>query len=134
PLPGPDQKAFLYVGDSVVELAPSYRNAANAVYLIDLRETMPDSVVVNNKTYVTNFRSRIPSSTEYKYYSDRVNITFPTRALYDTLYLTTSFRKDTVNHTEIFSIGDNTTPLLTNISVAYKPEKFFLRSKQIGIY
>lgn len=134
PLPGPDQKAFLYVGDSVVELAPSYRNAANAVYLIDLRETMPDSVVVNNKTYVTNFRSRIPSSTEYKYYSDRVNITFPTRALYDTLYLTTSFRKDTVNQTEIFSIGDNTTPLLTNISVAYKPEKFFLRSKQIGIY
>src|SRR5690606_26882391 len=29
---------------------------------------------------------------------------------------------------------DSDIPLLASISVAYKPEKFFLRSKQIGIY
>jgi len=134
PMPGPDQKAFLYTRDSVIQMAPAYRNESNTVYLIDLRNVMPDSVVVNDKTYVTHFRSQIPSDTDYKYYSDRLNITFPVNALYDTLCLTASFRSDPENETEVFSLGDNSIPLLSNISVAYKPEKFFLRSKQIGIY
>lgn len=132
--PGADQKALLYLGGSATEITPDYGDAGNAVYLIDLRKTMPDSVMINDHTYVTHFRSQIPPSTEYKYYSDRINITFPTNALYDTLYLTASFRPDTVNQTEIFSIGDKSVPLRSNISVAYKTEKFFLRSRQIGIY
>src|SRR5690606_21056820 len=134
PMPDPDQKASLYTVDSVIQMAPTYRNETNTVYLIDLRKVMPDSVVVNDKTYVTHFRSQIPPDTEYKYYSDRLNITFPANALYDTLYLTASFRSDPENNTEIFSLGDSNIPLLTRVSIDYKPEKFFLRSKQIGIY
>lgn len=134
PMPGPEQKAFLYTSDSVIQMAPTYHNETSTVYLIDLRTIMPDSVVVNDKTYITHFRSQIPPDTDYKYYSDRLNITFPANALYDTLYLTSSFRSDPENDTEIFALGDSDIPLLASISVAYKPEKFFLRSKQIGIY
>src|SRR5690606_38599901 len=116
PMPGPEQKAFLYTSDSVIQMAPTYHNETSTVYLIDLRTIMPDSVVVNDKTYITNFRSQIPPDTDYKYYSDRLNITFPANALYDTLYLTSSFRSDPENDTEIFALGDSDIPLLASIS------------------
>ncbi len=134
PAPGPEQKAFLYVRDAVEELAPAYGNEAGVVYLVDLRKTLPDSVVVHDKTYVTHLRSRIPPSVEYKYYSDDLNITFPASALYDTLYLSSSYRFNPSDSTEIYVIGDKDIPLRSNISVSLKTKKFYLRSKQIGIY
>jgi len=134
PAPGEDQKAFLYVRDSVVQIEPAYGNQAGMVYLIDLRKVLPDSVIVYDKTYVTNLRSRIPPSVEYKYYSDDLNITFPANALYDTLYFGSSYRINPDDSTEIYVIGDKDIPLRSNISVSLKTKKFYLRSKQIGIY
>src|SRR5690606_39357658 len=77
------QKAFVYMQNSVAEIEPAYGNDGGIVYLVDLRKMLPDSVVVNDKTYVTHLRSRIPPSVEYKYYSDDLNITFPASALYE---------------------------------------------------
>lgn len=138
PAPGPDQKAFLYMHDSmrdsVVQIPPAYGGDGSIVYLVDLRNMLPDSVVVNDKTYVTNLRSRIPPSVEYKYYSDDLNITFPSNSLYDTLYFGASYHINPDDSAEIYVIGDKDVPLRSNISVSLKTRKFYLRSKQIGIY
>src|SRR5690606_41047472 len=112
------QKAFVYMQNSVAEIEPAYGNDGGIVYLVDLRKMLPDSVVVNDKTYVTHLRSRIPPSVEYKYYSDDLNITFPASALYDTLYFSSSYRINPADSTEIYVIGDKDVPLRSNISVS----------------
>lgn len=132
PQPGPDQKAFVYAGDAVRQITPAYYNTVSSVYLVDLRRHLPDSIITNNKTYVTHFRTRVPPLTDYEYYSDRVNIEFPVGALYDTLYLNTSVHKDKTS--EVFTIGDRLIPLRQNIAVSYKPQKLYSRSKRVGVY
>jgi Peptidase family M23 len=129
--PGPDQKATLYANDSVWQITPSYMNQIQSVYLIDLREQLPDSIVVNNETLVTNYRTTIPSTTDYKYYSDRIDIQFPANALYDTLFLNASFGTD---DPETFTVGDRTIPLNRSISISIKPQKEYVRSPQLGVY
>ena len=57
------------------------------VYLIDLRKQQPDSITLCEKVVVPGFKALVPSGVEYKYYSDRIDIRFPDKALYDTLYM-----------------------------------------------
>src|SRR5690606_28865340 len=59
PETGPDQKEFVNWQISVAELEPAYGNDGGIVYHVDMRKMLPDSVVVNDKTYVTHLRSRI---------------------------------------------------------------------------
>ncbi len=122
-------KATLYLKDSVLQMDPSYSNSRRTVYLVDLRKHLPDSIYVSGKMLVTNFKTVIPPATEYKYYSDKVDIEFPANSLYDTLYLNTSFRND-----DSFTIGDRTIPLNQNIKISYQPVKQYSDDKRIGVY
>jgi hypothetical protein len=121
-------KATIYMKDSVVQVEPAYLNSKRTVYLIDLRKQLPDSMVVAGKTLVTDFKTTIPPSTEYKYYSDKVDIEFPANSLYDTLYLNVSFQDD------IFTIGDRTIPLNQNIKVSFSPVKDYGEDKRTAVY
>ncbi len=124
--------AWLYTKGVAREIEPAYYNAVNAVYLVDLRKTLPDSISLCNQSVVTNFKALVPSETEYKYFSDRMDIRFPNKALYDTLYFSANhfIREDSL---EIFSLGPHV-PFSRSISVTLKPTRTYPMSKNTKAY
>src|SRR5690606_26079009 len=116
-------KAYLYK-DGISTLAEAdYYNTHQAVYLIDLRKTVPDSIFVCGVTLHPEIKTVIPSGVEYNYYGEWVDIEFPATALYDTLYFNLSRSRDVVIGEEVFTIGQNTVPLNNTILVSLKPDE-----------
>ncbi len=128
-----NNKAILFSKGAAIEIEPDYFNYNRAVYLIDLRKTIPDSVMVCGKSIATNIDIPIPSGTEYSFYSDNMDIKFPLNTLYDTLYLNTNYTAQK-SGAEIFTIGSPTVPLSKTISVSLKPVKKYSTEKNIGVY
>jgi hypothetical protein len=113
-------------------LASAYKGSNQRVYLVNLKTILPDSIVTCQGTIKFNFKDRIPSESEYKYYSDVMDVEFPVQSLYDTLYLSIVY--DTLNKQENFSIGDRTIPLYKNISITLKPKLNYFQSRDLGLY
>jgi hypothetical protein len=95
------------------KMPPAYRSAAVQTYLVELREHMPDSLTVCGFTRKPGIKSLIAPQVEYSYYSDWLDMSFPSNALFDTLYLGLS--RDTINGT--FTIGRSDVPLNRAIEV-----------------
>jgi hypothetical protein len=125
--------AVLYSPAGQRKIEPDYLNAFRSVYLIDLRKEIPDSVVVCGQSVVPNIKLSIPSSREYNYYSDLMDIQFPDKALYDTVYLNISHRI-TADSTELFTIGAVTAPLDKSIRVTLRPSRPVNWNKSMGVY
>jgi hypothetical protein len=128
-----ENKAVVYIKGSAQEIIPDYANANRAVYLIDLRKSIPDSIAVCGKSVVPKISITIPSGTEYKYYSDMMEVQFPMNAIYDTLYLNTDYRNDQRGN-EIFTIGSRTVPLHKSINVSLKPLGRYNRGLNMSVY
>lgn len=123
--------AQVYVNGAMQTQSPSYSARARNVFLFDLNNIRPDSVVTCAGTWVSGLRDRIPSGTHYKYYSDAIDIDFPAWSLYDTLFLTTSY--DSASR-ETFTIGNRTTPLRHSVKIQLTPKKQYELSKAPGVY
>ena len=126
-------KAMVYTREGSYEIEPDYFNYNRSVYLIDLRKTLPDSIVVCGKSVVPRISVSIPSGTEYKFYSDAMDIEFPLNAIYDTLYLNTDYVQD-INGREVFTIGSRYVPLHKSIGVSLKPSITYPLQKDVGVY
>ena len=111
--------------------APSYSARARNVFLVDLNQEQPDSIVTCSGTWVSNFKDRIPSNTGYRYYSDLINVEFPSRSLYDTLFLSTGY-DSTLRET--FTVGNRITPLQQSVHIQLTPQKEYTLSKTLGVY
>jgi hypothetical protein len=110
----------------------AYRGSNQQVYLINLATTLPDSIHTCQGTITLNFKDRIPSDSEYKYYSDLADIEFPNQALYDTAFLSLDY--DTLNNLESFTLGNRTIPLHKSITVTLKPKLNYFQSRDLGLY
>jgi hypothetical protein len=116
-----DKKALVFHKNQSLEKAADYYNANQSIYLIDLRELLPDSVVTCNGTFTTHLKAIVPSGINYTYYGDWADITFDKEAIYDTLYL--ALQKRSTNDSLIaYRIGDALTPLHKPVSVSLKSE------------
>lgn len=127
------KKAVVYKKDSFREMAPQYYNALKHVYLIDLRKELPDSVVVCGQALIPNIKTTIPSGTEYKYYSERMDVQFPKNALFDTLYFN-ALHQLNPDSTEVFTIGSPFVPLNRGVTVSLKPTGKYGIEKNISVY
>lgn len=110
----------------------NYRGKNQSVYLIDLRQYLPDSIGTCQGTVNYSFQDRIPSETDYTYYSDLLDINFPERSLYDTLFLSISY--DSINKKESFKIGSRLVPLHQPVNVTLKPRILYDVKKDLGVY
>src|SRR6478609_6389620 len=128
-----NNKAILFSKGTTTEIEPDYYNYNRAVYLIDLRKAIPDSVLVCGSSVVTNIKLPVPSGTEYSFYSDNMDIKFPVNTLYDTLYLNTKYNVPKAG-TEVFTIGTPTIPLSKTIGVSLKPTLHYSTEKNVGVY
>jgi hypothetical protein len=126
-------EATVYSKNKKQTLRPSYLNAERSVFLIDIRNGVPDSVSVCGNSVATNIRSIVRPGQAYTYYSDLTDIEFPEGAIYDTLYLTT-YRGLNADSAEVFNIGSRTTPLNKALNVTLRPEKKYDWNKSLAVY
>ena len=126
-------KAQIFLDGMSREVEPNYFNQNQAVYLIDLRKTIPDSIIVCEKTFLPKINATVPSGTEYKFYGNLADITFSQDALYDTIYLNTNY-KLTPGGFEIYTIGNKAVPLNKIISVSLKPRTSYPKQPNMAVY
>jgi len=110
----------------------AYKGKYQSVYLVDLRQYLPDSVSTCQGSINYSFQDRIPSKTGYTYYSDLLDIEFPERSLYDTVFLAVSY--DSLQRKESFKIGSRQVALHQPISVTLKPHYNYTVTKDLGVY
>jgi hypothetical protein len=126
--------AIVYSKSKGARITPDYWNQSRAVYLIDLRKQLPDSVVVCGKSIVPKLKVMVPPGREYQYFSDLLDITFPKESIYDTVYLSIDHKLNPDSSTEMFEIGSRTIPLDRSLRVTYRPTKAVTWSKTKAIY
>ena len=126
-------KARIFLDGMSREVEPNYFNQNQVVYLIDLRKTIPDSVIVCEKSFLPKINATVPSGTEYKFYGNLADITFSQDALYDTMYLNTNY-KLTPGGFEIYTIGNKAVPLNKIISVSLKPRTSYPKQANMAVY
>jgi hypothetical protein len=128
-----DTTARFFVKGIPEVLEPAYFNINRWVYLIDLRKKIPDSVQIFGKSILPAIQAIIPPGTEYKFYSDRMDVEFPIGSLYDTLYFNTNHTQSTVGQ-EVFTIGSRTIPLNKSIHVSLKPLNDYPKDGTYALY
>jgi hypothetical protein len=82
-----------------------------------MRKGLPDSVVTQDVSQSFHFKKLIASNKDDFYEKDSLNILFPAKSLFDTLYLETS-RKG-----ELFTVGKFITPLQESIDIRFTPSQ-----------
>ena len=116
-------------------LEPAYlRNNPSGSYLIDLRDGLPTEIAVGPNHYPVAYHTAIPSEVDYEYFGEKLDIKFPARSLFDTLYLSTEYYYDSSKHQEYFDIADPYTPLRKNITVKLKPASDFYVRGRSNVY
>lgn len=126
-------RAVVYSRDRERIAEPAYYNANRAVYLFDLRNEIPDSVVICNRSVVPKIVATVPSTGQYQYYSDVMDVQFPVSSVYDTVYLNADY-KLFADSSEVFSLGSADIPLNKTIKVAIRPKKDLKWSESMGVY
>ncbi len=126
-------RALVYSRDRERIAEPDYYNNSRAVYLFDLREEIPDSVVVCNRSIAPGIVATVPSKGQYSYYSDRMDVHFPVNAVYDTVYLNAEHRIFP-DSSEVFTLGSPFIPLAKNIKVAIRPARKMQWKQSLGVY
>jgi hypothetical protein len=127
------KKTIAYVKGIPTEMEATYFSKGKSVYLFDLRKYIPDSVNVCGQTLTPNIKAVIPAGTEYKYYSDRLDVQFSKNTLFDTVYFN-ALHQVATNNTEIFTVGNALIPLNRNISISLRPTLQYSTDKNVGIY
>ncbi|GAB4041549.1 M23 family metallopeptidase [Spirosoma gilvum] len=79
--------AKLITGRTVVEQSVSYVRSNQAVYLIDLRQYLPDSVQFGRSVVRTNFKKRIIPGRSESFAEGNTRLDFGAKTLFDTLHL-----------------------------------------------
>ena len=126
-------RAVVYVRGSPSVIQPDYANVNRAVYLLDLRKEIPDSVVVCNRSVVPKIVASVPSEKQYQYYSDRFDVQFPVNSVYDTVYLNAD-QRIFPDSSEIFTLGSADVPLNKTIKVTFRPLKKLNWDKSMAVY
>jgi hypothetical protein len=123
----------LYHKGNSFTLNETYYGKGGKVFLFDLREYLPDSIDVCGKIFRTNLKAIVPSTSDYKYFGDFVDLHFSKNALFENLYLTTTYEK-TDETREYFSFGDPKHALFKTIQVSLKPALIYERDKKTAVY
>ncbi len=129
PCDGPLQ---IFTGGKSTTMTHAYRSAQQTVYLINLQQLQPDSVVTCSGSLPFHFKDVVPSKTDYTYYSDWADVRFPSSALFDTLYLNVSHH--TEDGRESFVIGNRVTPLHKSVHITLKPQLPQVPARNLAVY
>jgi hypothetical protein len=128
----PANQLKVTLSNKVTLQSPSYGKALVKVYLVDLRNGLPDSISTCGASVSTKLKKAIPSGQPHQYTSEFVEVKFDERSLYDTLYLNESYQA--LEKTEVFTIGNGETPLFKAVEVILKPKHKYAEDKSTSVY
>ncbi|MFN0047833.1 MAG: M23 family metallopeptidase [Cytophagales bacterium] len=120
--------AALYFKSKKVDVEPVYAKSNEQVYLWDLRSALPDSIIAGKQKHIFNFKEVVPSRNAVNYSSPNIDIIFPKKAVFDTLFLDLSFSD------RIFTIQRPTIPLFAPVSIVLKPDFEIKNKAKAAVY
>lgn len=120
--------ATFYSGKSMVQKLPAYYLKNKAVFLADLRELRPDSVVIGKSSLPLYYKGSIMPGRSVEVTSPKWVMNFDSSSLFDTLHLAVEHRFNTIR------INEYTEPLKYYVQVKYKPEGGFSKPERTNVY
>ena len=109
----------LYKDGEPIKLKPDYHSALWSVHILDLRDGIPDSLSGCKGTLRFRIKDKVPSATQFTLYGPSYSLFFPDSALFDTLYFSSSHRREGIK--EILTVADETTALLFPATFEIRP-------------
>lgn len=120
--------ATFYSGKAMVQKLPAYFQNSKAVFLADLRELRPDSVVIGKSSLPLYYKGPIAPGRVVEVTSPKWVMNFDSSSLFDTLHLAVDHRFNTIR------INENTEPLKYYVQVKFKPEGVFTNRERTNVY
>ena len=129
-----DACVYLYANRLQYEVLPDYQINGAGVIIWDLDRGLPDSLQFQDQSLAFDFKAVIPGGREFNYFGEHLNLYASGSALYDTVFLSTSYQQDREKHMEIFSISEDLYPLRKNLSVTLKPQLAYAEKSKSAVY
>ena len=114
-------KPKLFTRGRMEEPVRDYSDGHLSYFILDLRRTLPDSLVACGRTLRFHLQERIPSHTPFTFFGDGFKVKFTERSLFDTLYLEFHHRQE--ESKPVLILADRTIPLLQPVTVEWKPRR-----------
>lgn len=124
--------AQIFAGNFKYEIDAAYHRNNEVVWLWDLRKGLPDSMDLCGITKKFTFTETIPSNTEFNFSSKKINLYFPKKALFDTLYL--QIMNTDYRDMKVYEINDPAVPLYKNIYITLKPKREVFDKAKTHVY
>jgi murein DD-endopeptidase MepM/ murein hydrolase activator NlpD len=119
---------MLFSKDKVYNINAVYTKDQEVVFLWDLRKALPDSVKFGSLKKVFTYKEIIPSIYTKDYHSEHIDLIFPRKSIFDTLYLELDYKDG------VYEIVKPTIPLFSPINVVLKPEKVPHPKEKYAVY
>jgi Peptidase family M23 len=116
-IPTAQPMAIVWVKGKQVEMPISYAKGNESVFLWDLRNGIPDSVVVERVSNKLGINTVIYPNIAQTYNSNDFSILTNSTSLYDTLYISTNILPNGIQ------VGESTIPLKDYLTVKFSPKQ-----------
>ncbi len=126
------EMASLYSERKEFNIQPAYKLNQHSIYLWNLNQGLPDSIIANDLKLTGLFNITVPSEADFTYYHRNMDVFFPRKALFDTLFLSLDYRLS--GNLEIFRINSAEIPLRSNIQVTLKPKLSYNNKAKTSVY
>lgn len=128
------EDAMLHFDDTIVSVPYSYMQQNIAIYLWDLNEGIPNSVLACEAGSNIRLKHEVLPKKNTTIEDDHMRISFSSNDLFDTLYLETSYDKILQGNLETFYVGPETYPLKSYAQFTLKPEKSYSEQDKFHAY
>jgi len=126
--------AYVYSNRMRYQLDASYRINQTAVFLWDMDQGLPDSLLYGDKKLKFSYKALMPGGTPFNYFGDQIELQVPNKALFDTVFLTYDYKMDTSRNREEFTLCKDIYPIRKNITVTLKPSKQYSNRESTSVY
>ena len=124
----------LSLGETIKSIKPGYYLFNTAVYLWDLKNGIPESILNCDKGLNLRAIHEVFPNQNKTVSTEKMNLAFSSYTLFDTLYLETDYEIKTTDSLEIFSLGPITSPLKSSIDIELSPMTYRYNKDKSHVY
>ena len=122
---GYDSTSTVYYGYNQARVSSYLHRKGLNFFLWDLRQGLPDSMLVNGNSIRTNYYVTVPSGVDFSFYNSDFDLQSSKSSLFDTVYLRFAKSYDTASQREVFAFQNATSPVRNSLKVVLKPQQTY---------
>ena len=126
--------AVVFANRMQYQLDAAYQINNTAIFLWPMDRGLPDSLVYLDQQVSFDYKAIIPGGSMFNYYGDHIKIHAPTKALFDTVFLTYDYRFDEKKQQEVFGICENIYPIRRNLTITLQPQMAYPDKDRSAVY